>query len=284
MKYTRSHRSLGINADEFTIANLLEKYLSDDGSPGENRNLIADLYRGFGQSGKQESRDTYISPINGFRTQDTFKWVRKRNPDLFDRCEGIVRTYLRMLREKRAERKRGNRKTLTQLYLEGAAVRMINNGDAREFYSRGNIAHMTRKLREWRPKSLDQLAITVATHSSHHDFIYSATSDTKFIYTPHIGKMRGDAAIRTGDAYVPNVVSDRFIFDYMLHGKPYVPSLICDGDVIAVRFIEDSTFKLHDGFLAKVGSEFSCAATERDALKGAKMRAVRKTKKALGLV
>lgn len=285
MKYTRLHKLHKISPEDFSLANLAERYLV-----GQNMSKLPDLYKAFGVGGPKNDRDSYITSLSiGSYSNKSYKAALdpKTDSDMFDRCESLARWYLNRLRSSRAETNRfKTRLSKVQIYLAGSGngVSMETpTGEFRTFDSSTHIKRMVRHLNSWRGNHLNEVKVNVAQHSRNHDFTFSPAPT--LTYTPHIARMRIMAGMNDGDAEAPIFASDRFILDYMLQGLPYVPSLISDGDVIPVRFIDGTLpFVVQNGFLAKVATEFACAATERDALKGAKMRAVRKTKKALGLL
>ena len=287
MKYTRLHKLHKISPEEFSLANLAERYLV-----GQNMSKLPDLYKAFGVGGPKNDRDSYITSLSiGSYSNKSYKAALgpKTDSDMFDRCESIARWYLNRLRSSRAETNRfKTRLSKVQLYLAGSVNGVsteTSTGEFRTFDSSIAGKRMIRALIDWQPKNLGGAKYIVARHSRDHSFVFGEGGSPTLTYTPHIAGMRCIAKLEDGDAEVPLFASDRFILDYMLQGMPYVPSLIGDGDVIPVRFLDGSLpYKVQDGFLAKVASEFACAATERDAIKGAKMRAVRKTKKALGLL
>lgn len=265
MRYSKSYPML---RSEYDIAASVEQYLTS-GYPKAK----ADLYSDFGLRGPHGSRSDYCQTYNTSR----YKRPAGTNGNYVERCQSLLRMYINRIRDSRRDRRVTPTPSLVEKYKSGSSVR-IND----RLFDPGYVHWLHKRICEWRPGNLSYGPKSICAHSSKHNF---DSQTQRLTYTASMAKMRYESFILDGDAHVPIIVSDKFILDYMLEGKPYVPSIFADGDVIPVRYIEgDRPHAVKDGFVAKVGDSYGCGNTARDAVKGAKMRAVRKAKKTLGIL
>lgn len=263
MRYSKSYPML---RSEYDIAASVEQYLTS-GYPKAK----ADLYSDFGLRGPHGSRSDYCQTYNTSR----YKRPAGTDGNYIEKCQSLLRMYINRIRDSRRDRRVTPTTSLVEKYKYGSNVK-INN----RLFDPGCVTWLQRRIQEWRPNNLSYCQKSICTHSSQHNF-----DNHKLTYTASMAKMRYESFKNDNDAHVPIIVSDKFILDYMLGGNPYVPSIFADGDVIPVRYIEgDRPHAVKDGFVAKIGDSYGCGNTERDAVKGAKMRAVRKAKKTLGIL
>lgn len=263
MRYSRTYPML---RSEHDIAASIEQYLTS-GYPKAK----ADLYSDLGMRGPHGKRSDYCQSYVGKK----YSRPAGANAEYLERCYSALRTYINRIRDSRRDRRVPPFANLVDRYKSGQVIE-INE----RVFDPGYVYWLSRRISEWRPNNLSGILKSICTHSSKHNF-----DNHRLTYTAHMAYMRYSAFMKRDDAHAPFVVSDKFIFDYMLQGKPYVPSFFADGDVIPVRYIDgDKPYVLRDGFVAKVGDSYGCGNTARDAVKGAKMRAVRKVKKTLGIL
>jgi hypothetical protein len=221
----------------------------------------------IGQSGKTRS-----NTVSSFSTDDPlFKGLRNVSDP-----RSIFLDYINRKRSLRAIAKGAPYQSKFQAALRGSVVSL--NGE--RFHPMGNVKWMVNKISQWRPNLIGPLAPVMSLHSLTKEL---SLDKGRLAINPTEASKRMVAANfpADDDRHIPLVATDRFIMWF----PDGVPDRICDGEDVRVAFITDcSKPRCTWGWLSKHGTEFGCSATQSDARKAAKMRAVRKAKKALGLL
>lgn len=193
----------------------------------------------------------------------------------------IMYDYIIRIQSIRRDARTYNKSSKTQLLRN--STMSVDYGD-RNFALLRDVRWLSHQISGWRPSIIGMLTPIVEMHTSNNRVDFA---NTKLHQTPRIAKLRKDRVNEPieSDSYVPLVATDRFIIKFFdANGNQCVPDKIADGDAWDVEFIsDDNKPTLKRGVLAKFGTEFGCSVTLSDATKAAKMRAVRKAKKALGL-
>lgn len=233
----------------------------------EDRRWLSTLYKMAGQHGKNrskviESLDWSAPLLKGLKNVQDPK--------------SIFRDYLNRVREIRKEMKPQPYESAFKLATRGGVVCI----KGRYFSPMSDARWLANRIAEWRPNLIGHLSTELSAHSLKREI---SLANTKLTISPGEALLRrkGVEFPREDDRHIPLVATDRFIM-WFPNG---VPEKICDGDDVQVAFItDDSKPRVAWGWLSKHGTEFGCSAHQSDARKAAKMRAVRKAKKALGLI
>lgn len=233
------------------------------------RSNLAKLYTAAGMRGDKSKRSQYV---RGFH----FDEAKINDLEAKADARSIFMDYLNNLKAKRRDMIGDPAESKFAMAMRGCVVSF----GGRMFAPKNDVRWVANRITEWRPNLIGDLTVKVVTHSSQKTMCLPTTT---LRMTPGEARLRRDKYNNPAesDDHVPLVATDRFIM-WFANG---VPEKICDGDDVMVAFItDDSKPKVTWGWLSKFGTEFGCSANLSDARKAAKMRAVRKAKKALGLV
>lgn len=232
-----------------------------------NRKKLQALYKMIGQSGKNRSKT-----VSSFSLEEPFfKGLRNVSDP-----RSIFLDYINRKRTLRANARGNPVESKFKAALRGSVVSL--NG--RHFHPMGDVRWMVNRISQWRPNLIGHLAPVMSLHSLTKEL--SLDQGRLTINPTEAAKRRVAANLPADDdRHIPLVATDRFIMWF----PDGVPDRICDGEDVQVAFITDcSKPRCTWGWLSKHGDEFGCSTTQSDARKAAKMRAVRKAKKALGLL
>lgn len=211
--------------------------------------------------------------------------VSKLPSRMLTQLASAAETNAALIREARNEAREGEfRPTLTQTYL---ARRPITIKGKREFFPNHALNRLRNALIDWYPsryRGVTTESIKPTLRAADHDLRFA--SDLR--YTPGIANRRRDAWVAHNEKRggFPWVVTDRFIVDVIgSDGKVYVPERIEDERFYPVRFMEKPIpTEIRDGWLYSFGGYLGCSGRKQDAMKAAKMKAVRAAKESLGIL
>lgn len=240
---------------------------------GERKNIIK-LYSMFGMRGENR--------YAGVRLFDTYDIKNKFGYDVKSarHARDIMQEYLTSIKNHRRDLRPG------PLTMRSKFATVTGGGYAlvggRAFESASHVRWFASRISDWRPKLIGALATELVKHTKDNRVDLASG---KIYQTPSIAKLRRLGSAEEGDKHIPLVATDKFILKfYDDNGSQCVPDKISDGDSWVVDFIsDDSKPTVKRGVLVRYATEFGCSLTLTDATKAAKMKAVRKAKKALGL-
>lgn len=264
MKKKQRHEINKLTQNYNNLFKATESYLTK----GKRSNL-AKLYTLAGMRGDKSKRSQYV---RGFHSDEAILNGLASKHD----ARSIFSEYLNALKAKRRDMIGDPAESKFAMAMRGCVVSF----GERMFAPKNDVRWIANRITEWRPNLIGDLTAQVVKHSSQKTMCLPTTT---LRMTPGEARLRRDKYNNPAesDDHVPLVATDRFIM-WFASG---VPEKICDGDDVMVAFItDDSRPKVTWGWLSKFGTEFGCSANLSDARKAAKMRAVRKAKKALGLV
>lgn len=217
--------------------------------------------------------------------------VSKLPSRMLTQLASAAETNAALIREARNEARQGQfRPTRTQSYRAGRP-NVIHDlrfaEEKREFYPNHALNRLRNALTDWYPsryKGVTTDSIKPTLRAADHDLRFA--NDLRF--TPGLASRRRDAsaAYNDGTGGFPWVVTDRFIVDvFDSNGKSYVPDTIEDEQYYPVRFMEKPIpTEMRDGWLCSYGGFLGCSGRKQDAMKAAKMKAVRAAKENLGIL
>lgn len=239
----------------------------------ERRNLIK-LYSMFGVRGKERAYNARAFECWDIKNKFGYSLTAARH------ARDVMYDYMTSIRQSRRD-SRPDPSTMKFKFavVTGGGYALVGN---RAFESSSHVKWFANRISEWRPKLVGILSTVMAKHTRDNQI---DLGNNKVYQTPSIAKLRRLGAAEEGDKFIPLVATDKFILKfYDNNGNQCVPDKISDGDSWVVDFIsDDSKPKVKRGVLVKYATEFGCSLTLTDATKAAKMKAVRKAKKALGL-
>ena len=247
-----------------------------------DRKIMKKLYERLGLSGK--SRRPYAHSFSGDG------WSAGRGVTLtnFHQARDCITMHINSVERWREEARPKPYESKFQSVINNNTFVSIThpNGEQAVFKTgKSRVLSLGRKITEWRPNIIGNVTGRVALHSRDTSFSFASGCLT---YSPTQAKQRIVAALAgtEDDTHIPLVATDRFFFSFVsANGEHYVPDRISDGQELEVQFISDGPKpQMVRGWLVKYATEFGCSANLSDARKAAKMKAVRKTKKALGLL
>jgi hypothetical protein len=274
-KKLRELRRMG-SVGEHELFKACEKYITFG-----DRKLTKKLYQKFGLIGKTRRKYAYAFDENS--------WTSGKGKALanFWAARECITGHINSVKLWREGAAPKQYESKFQDVVKNCTSAVILSPDSEQIVFRAKywVSSLGRKITEWRPNIIGGVTSRVALHSRDTSF---RTDNCTLTYSPTQAKLRIDAALAgvEDDTHIPLIATDRFILSFVnANGEHYVPDRISDGQELEVQFISDGPEpRVMLGWLVKYATEFGCSANLSDARKAAKMRAVRKTKKALGLV
>lgn len=270
-----SRNIITVFKSEYEIASTIMRAFTG-GNPHRTKDVISTFFSDSKASRNGKAKDPDYS---------TFRMAQKdvcigsnQNSRTNATSASFLESFWRQIQSHRRKRREVKDQTKFSNVLAGG-VASIGERDFHGSY----VSSIAMEIRDWRPRSMQYVKPKVVMHTSLHSF--NSKDPNELCYTPYMAKLRVMGSKKNDQEHIPLIASDRFILDYILCGKPYVPSFIHDGDVVQVRFIDpDNKFKVTEGWLARSGNDYGCSATESGAIRAAKIRNVKRVKKTLGLL